>query len=362
MNSAYKLYINKLVKSLNEDTDIFDILDGDNAYLDQTTDMIKSYISDITYFQKCKSKEALVYEFIRRLDINNVANNITEDLFEALQDLDSYAGTFNYKSLFNKLSSLAANSESNYGYTAAYWSNDCIICNIGDSQKLILEDSVIKPTIYNANVQINIDIKPCSEYYSHYYLTIDDNIKLYLRYGNVNTASGQKNQQVCNKKNNAVKQEFIVSLRDSIMSQIENFSGIDRLYNYITTPGKKYKIVQKDIDRMKVCKDTGRYNGFDAITTPAKFVARISALFLLCFNGWNFSPEDEDALLLFAAFGGKTYLIKNRLRNKYYNWANNSDISNVFYTLNALRRFPELTFNDIKETIIANTDNPKLKL
>ena len=159
------------------------------------------------------------------------------------------------------------------------------------------------------------------------------------------------------KINEEYKSKFNTELQD-ILYETFKLSNFKFILDELNTPGKVYKVVDKDIQRMTKCIETRDYLGFDKITKPEKMVARIAAFFIM---GDKLNREDcklkiDDKLLVQLTMTRARNIGKESFRpHSYYgrkirssNWEERNQVR--LQVLSSYKTIPGLHLNDIIET------------
>ena len=164
----------------------------------------------------------------------------------------------------------------------------------------------------------------------------------------------QKAQDIIKDFNTNLFKENLAQKAKVFLRQVIEFKlGTEFLINEMKYPGKVYKVVQKDIDRMRKCLETGNYAGFDAITKPDKMVARLAAFFICAKDNYRYQDMElkltESDYLLFT-FHRFNILWRAKKINSRSNYYNNKYSSNALLLLEKLNGFPNIHLNDVLVT------------
>ena len=119
------------------------------------------------------------------------------------------------------------------------------------------------------------------------------------KYVPLETGDHPKLQQMKKEYNAKLWENMNDNIFDFLQNQFNNILHTDKIFAELEAPGKVYKVVQKDYDRMEnLFSDSSwkqtKYNqiltGFDKITNPNKLIARIFAYFIAA---KNYKAQDQ---------------------------------------------------------------------
>ena len=109
----------------------------------------------------------------------------------------------------------------------------------------------------------------------------------------IETGDHPKLQQMKKEYNARLWQDIHIDIENYLQDQFNNVLHTDKIFAELEAPGKVYKVVQKDYDRMEKIFSDSTWNqikykqilaGFDKITNPNKLLARIVAYFIAAKN------------------------------------------------------------------------------
>ena len=174
------------------------------------------------------------------------------------------------------------------------------------------------------------------------------------KYVPLETGDHPKLQQMKKEYNAKLWENMNDNIFDFLQNQFNNILHTDKIFAELEAPGKVYKVVQKDYDRMEnLFSDSSwkqtKYNqiltGFDKITNPNKLIARIFAYFIAA---KNYKAQDQifqiDENLLLTYFFGHAI------------WSSRRSNDLRTQLILKMKKYPELHLKDIVVTYEAYKD------